>query len=133
MITLLDTNVLICMLNPNEQHHIWSVTEVTASKAKGPVIIADIVYCEFSIGMSSQAYADTAILKLGIERMRCSDAVLFRAGRAYKQYRSNKGTKLNVLPDFLIGAMAEVLDIPLVTANPRDVLTYFPGVNLLKP
>jgi predicted nucleic acid-binding protein len=38
-----------------------------------------------------------------------------------------------VLPDFLIGAAAEVADAPLVTANAKDFRTYFPGVTLIQP
>jgi predicted nucleic acid-binding protein len=84
--------------------------------------------------MSSKGEVDSAISEFGLERLRANDTVLFRAGAAYKVYRSRQGAvKTNVLPDFLIGALAEVLDIPLITANPKDFAGYFPSVRLITP
>lgn len=133
MTTFFDTNVLISVLNDQETHHTWAVQQLEECKATGPAIISDIVYCEFSIGMASQDAADAAILRLGLERYQCSDAALFRAGVAFKLYRRNRGTKNNVLPDFIIGAIAEVEDIPLVTANRSDFQGYFPKIKLITP
>jgi predicted nucleic acid-binding protein len=97
-------------------------------------VITDIVYCEFSVGMTNQAEVDAAISTLALERYPGNDTMLFRAGKAFQQYRKkHKGPKTNVLPDFLIGAAAEVADAPLVTANAKDFRTYFPGVTLIQP
>jgi len=133
MTTFLDTNVLISLLNSREKYHAWSVAQLQSCKANGPAIISDIVYCEFSIGMATQAHVDAAISRFALERLRCSDAALFRAGVAYKQYRSRKGQKTNVLPDFLIGAIAEVVGAPLITVNPKDFVGYFPNVKVISP
>ena len=46
---------------------------------------------------------------------------------AYKDYLRRGGNKTNVLPDFLIGAIAEVAEAPLITANQKDFLGYFPS------
>lgn len=133
MTAFLDTSVLICLINASEQYHTWSVQQFQIWKTSGPVIISDIVYCEFCAGMASQAHVDGVVSQLGLQRMRYSDAMLFRAGQAYKAYRSGGGQKTNVLPDFLIGAMAEVVGAPLITANAKDFVKYFPGVRLIKP
>jgi predicted nucleic acid-binding protein len=133
MTSFLDTNVLIALLNQNEQHHAWSLNQFQARKSNGPVIISDIVYCEFSIGMATQAHVDAAISNFGLERLRGSDAALFRAGVAFKLYKSRNGSKTNVLPDFLIGAIAEVAGAPLVTINRKDYVGYFPAVQLITP
>jgi predicted nucleic acid-binding protein len=102
-------------------------------KANGPVIISDIVYCEFSIGMATQAHVDAAISNFGLERLRGNDAALFRAGVAYKLYKTRNGPKTNVLPDFLIGAIAEIAGAPLVTINQKDFVGYFPTVQIISP
>jgi hypothetical protein len=66
--------------------------------------------------------------------MRGSDAALVRAGVAFKQYRTqNSRPKTNVLPDFIIGAIAEVADAPLLTANSADFAAYFPKIILISP
>lgn len=133
MTTFVDTNVLIYLLDPNEQMHAWSVEKFNNRKAVGPIIVSDIVYCEFSVGMATKADVDTAMSQLAVERFSGNDEVLFRAGVAYRQYRENSGPKLNVLPDFLIGASAEVLGAPLLTANPKDFVKYFPSIEIISP
>lgn len=129
MTTFIDTNVIIAILKPAEPHHKWSVAQLAACKANGPALVCDIVYCELGVGMASQAQVDRAISTLALDRYSQSDdAVLWRAGQAYKKYRSQKGTKNNVLPDFLIGAAAEITGTPLLTANHADYVGYFPGI-----
>jgi predicted nucleic acid-binding protein len=131
--TFIDTNVLIAVLRPSEANHRWSVDQLQKCKANGPAIISDIVYCELSIGMATKADLDSTVATLGLERLAESDDVLFRAGLAYKKYRQGGGTKLNVLSDFLIGALAEVTGAPLITANKKDFVGYFPNVKVICP
>lgn len=133
MTTLIDTNILIYLTNPAEALHGWSIEQLQLCKANGPAIVTDIVYCEFSAGMESQAHVDAVISQFDLERIRGSDAALVRAGHAYRQYKSRSGTKTNVLPDFLIGAIAEVTGAPLMTANAKDFLSYFPRVSIISP
>jgi predicted nucleic acid-binding protein len=133
MTTFIDTNVLIYLLDTASPHHTWSVTQFQKSKNVGPVIVNDIVYAEFSVGMQDKQATDEAIVALACERIHISDDALFRAGRAYKEYKNKGGTKLNVLPDFLIGAQAETEGAPLLTANVKDYLSLFPKLKLISP
>lgn len=134
MTTLFDTSALLAALKPTEPHHKWSISQLNTCKLKGPVVISDIVYCELSVGMAKQADLDAAVTLLAVERLPGSDAVLFRAGKAYEKYKKKRGAnKTNVLPDFLIGAAAEVANVPLVTANPKDFVGYFPSLVLIQP
>ena len=84
--------------------------------------------------MASKEEVDLALTALAVERTAESDEVLFRAGRAYILYRDeNRGPKANVLPDFLIGASAEVAGAPLLTTNKKDFLKYFPRIKIIAP
>ena len=132
MTTLFDTSALLAALNPTEPYHQWSCDQLTARKADGPIVIVDIVYSELSVGMTKQQ-VDKAISQLALDRLSGNDDALFAAGKAYIKYRKQQGTKSNVLPDFLIGAAADVECIPLVTANPKDFVAYFPNVQVIKP
>lgn len=133
MATFLDTNILVYLLNSEESHHDWAVKEFTDSKLRGPALIADIVYCELSAGMNSKDQVDAAVEQLGIERTHGDDPALFRAGQAYKQYKSGGGQKKRVLPDFIIGAIADSAGAPLITNNASDFAKYFPGLQLISP
>lgn len=132
MTTFLDSCIFIALLNESDRLHDWSVEAVIKCKEIGPAIISDIVYCEVSVAMRSRAELDQALADLSLERVRLTDEALFRAGKAFKRYREeNKGRKLGVLPDFLIGAMAEVHSAPLITDNKRDFIGYFPSINII--
>ena len=58
---------------------------------------------------------------------------LFLAGKAFLNYRKNKGTKTIVLPDFFIGAHAAVQGLILLTRDTRRYSTYFPTLKLITP
>lgn len=134
MTTFLDTNIVIALLDERHPHHPWSVDELVKRKLEGPAIVSDIVYCEVSVGMKNKAEVDEAISQLGLERVRCRDEALVRAGAAFKEYKTQKnGPKMGVLPDFIIGSVAEIEDAPLMTVNEKDFIGYFPNVSLISP
>ncbi len=58
---------------------------------------------------------------------------LFLAGKAFQQYRSHGGPRLGVLPDFFIGAHAQVMGWTILTRDTRRYRTYFPTVPLITP
>lgn len=133
MTTFLDTNVVIALLDAKHRYHSWSVEELAKRKMEGPAIVSDIVYCEVSVGMKDKTEVDKAIRTLGLERLRCQDDALVRAGVAFKKYKDiNNGPKQGVLPDFIIGSVAETEGAPLMTVNSKDFISYF-DIELISP
>lgn len=133
MTTFFDTNALFAIVNDKEEHHAWSTATLQERKNHGPVLICDVVFAEFSVGMASIDDVRKAVAELSFERYGNNDETLFRAGKAFKAYRTNKGTKNNVLPDFMIGAAAEVAGVPLVTSDASIFKTYFPQLQIITP
>lgn len=133
MTTVVDTNILIDVLQPDAEHHDWSRSALESARLNGPVLVSDAVYSEFSVSMDSVDAANEVLQSLSLVRVRYSDGVLFKAGKAYAAYRKNKGQKLNVLPDFFIGALASDEEVPVVTRDPGKIRTYFPNVPLITP
>ncbi len=131
MTTFIDTSVLIPLLSAQAEHHQWCRDRL--DQADPPVVVSDIVYVELSVGMISKEETDAAISDLALERRGYSDEVLYRAGRAFLQYKENDGPRDSLLPDFLVGALAEIEGEPLLTRDPGKVRTYFPGVQLIHP
>lgn len=131
MTTFIDTNVLIDALDPTSRNHEWATEQLAL--ADQPLVVCDVVYCEFSVGMGSVEATSTAVTSLLLERTRYSDRALFQAGKAFKEYRERGGAKSNVLSDFLIGAAADDDGSPLLTANPRDFRSYFPNLVMISP
>lgn len=135
MTTFLDTNIVIAISDPSDAHHQWSVDEYNKRKLLGPLIVSDIVYCESGVGMPHQAALDAIITQFGLTRFPSKDEALFRAGEAYLKYRKSKGEgkKTGVLPDFIVGAVAEIENIPLMTAERARYPHYFPNLKLITP
>lgn len=99
------------------------------------VFITDVVFSEASVGMPSMAALQSALDELGIARIRASDEALYLAGQIYAGYRQNKGEgkKDGVLPDFLIGAVAQVEGMALITFNDKHFVNRFNGVEVITP
>jgi predicted nucleic acid-binding protein len=134
MTTFFDTSALIALVKNTEEYHDWSREQFETGKSRGPIVISPIVFSEYCVGMASLDHVQRSLRELGIETIAESDAALFRASRAYLQYKGvNKGPKTSLLPDFLIGAAAETLGRPLVTINARDFQRYFQGLQLIHP
>ena len=133
MTTLLDTSMLIGLINPADAFHAWSGYQFPILKLQGPVLLADIVFAEWSIAMRDRAHLDETIALLGLQRVRCSDDALYRAGQAFLEHKKRRGQAKRVLPDMIIGAIAEIERIALATANPGDFSSYFPKVKLISP
>lgn len=134
MTVLLDTSMLIGLTKPTDAWHAWADAQFPVLKLQGPLLLADIVFAEWSIAMRDRAHVDTTIAVLGLQRFRCSDDALYRAGQAFLEYKTTRrGQGKRVLPDMIIGAIAEVENIPIVTANPSDFVSYFPTVQLINP
>ena len=133
MTTFIDTNILIDVTKEDSEHHVWSVERLNDARSRGPVIVSDIVYCEFAVAIPEQDQIDEAIGRLDLERCGYSDAALYRAARAFRAYRDKGGPRENLLPDFLVGALAETEDVALLTRDPARIRTYFPDVQLIEP
>lgn len=58
---------------------------------------------------------------------------VFLAGKAFLDYRQNKGARSSTLPDFFIGAHAAVAQLRLLTRDASRYRTYFPAVQLTSP
>lgn len=131
MTTFVDTNVLIDAMDVKAPRHKWASQQL--AQADQPLVLCDIVYSEFSVSIDTIQETNEAIRDLALDRVPFSDESLFLAGKAFAEYKRRGGNKGNVLSDFLIGALAEAEQSPLLTANERDFRSYFPNVTLICP
>lgn len=131
MTTFVDTSVIIPLFDQASPHHRWCQQQVAG--ADRPLVIADIVYAELSVGMPDKEGTDEALAQFGISRRPCSEEALYCAGRAFRAYRDRGGPRESILPDFLVGAQADDDGEVLLTRDPRRVRTYFPKVELITP
>lgn len=130
---LVDTNVLFDVVTESPWAD-WSTRQLEDAELQGPLCINAIVFSEFSVRYDSVEETERAVDDFGLSVLDIPHPALFLAGRAFRQYRKQKGaTKTGVLPDFLIGAHAAVLGVQLLTRDADRYRTYFPTVELITP
>lgn len=131
--TLVDTNILIDVLSDDPNWRAWSVDRLEQRSRQGPLLINDVIYAELSSRFSTEDLLDKKVSELNVALQRIPKRALFLAGHAYERYRRTDGTRSGVLPDFFIGAHAQVAQWPLLTRDVRRYRTYFPDVELITP
>jgi predicted nucleic acid-binding protein len=128
-----DTNIIIDLGEDGSQWQAWSLQRLAEAISRGPVVINAIVFAELSSGYKSTEALESYIAGLGLTIEPIPRPVLFRAGQVFAKYRRSGGPKLNVLPDFFVGAHAEHLEVPLLTRDTTRYRTYFPQLELIAP
>ena len=131
--TLVDSNVLLDLITRDPQWSEWSARNLARAMDRGPVLINQVVYGEVSLGFSTVEALDAALSEDRFVRGNLPWAAAFVAARAFRSYRKRGGARTSTLPDFLIGAHAAVLGVPLLTRDGTRYRTYFPTVELISP
>ncbi|MBL8597693.1 MAG: type II toxin-antitoxin system VapC family toxin [Devosia sp.] len=131
--TLVDTNVMVDLTGRATEWTEWSVDRLTDARVKGDVFINDVVFAELASRYDDVETLEEHILHFGLSVRRVPRSALFRAGHAFSHYRKAGGERLNVLADFLIGAHAAELAVPLLTRDAKVYRTYFPDLELITP
>lgn len=131
--TLVDANVLIDIFAADPTWRAWSTRLLLVARQSGDLVINALIYAEVAAAFPTQRKLDDA---LGPDRFR-RDALpwdaAFNAGRAFLSYRRAGGTKRSPLPDFYIGAHAEVRGLRLLTRDAGRYRTYFPTLAIVSP
>jgi predicted nucleic acid-binding protein len=130
---LVDTNVLLDVLEDDPAWADWSVRQLRAQAQVHELLINPVIYSELSLAFDSVKAVDEAVEEMGLNYQELPRPALFLAGRAFVKYRREGGTKANVLPDFFIGAHAAVLSCGILTRDGRRYRRHFPRVALVMP
>lgn len=130
---LVDTNVLIDVVEDDPQWADWSIGQLRAQSRVHRLAINSIIYAELSLTFSTVEALDQAITELDLVMIELPRAALFLAGKAFVRYRRQGGKKGTVLADFFIGAHAAVTGYPLLTRDTGRYASYFPSVELIAP
>ena len=130
---LFDTNVLLDIATADTTWLAWSEIHFRSIAAQGPILINPIIYAELAPAFTSAAdlnkWLDPAIFR----RLPLPYPAGWIAAQAFLKYRRGGGAKTSPLPDFYIGAHAEIEKWTLVTRDAARYRTYFPNVALITP
>jgi predicted nucleic acid-binding protein len=132
-ITLVDSCVLIDVIDPMSKWHEWSSGALAAAADQGVIVINPIVYAEMAAGIPTIEELDAALPPEDYRREPLPYEAGFLAAKAYVAYRRRGGAKAAPLPDFYVGAHAAIRGYRLLSRDSTRYRTYFPSVRLIAP
>jgi len=136
---LLDTNVIIGALDKHEVQHRWALELVLSAVSGEGAVVSAVTVAELCAvdGNPEEVQSDLRNWGVQIADVPAVSAVV--CGKAFRQYvnarRNSKGTSAPKvpLPDFFIGAHAEIMGWKIATRDQDRFRKCFPGVTLLTP
>ena len=130
---LVDTNVLLDVLEDDPEWADWSQANLDAATATDTLAINPIIYSELSIAFARIEELEAVIAEASLNMESIPREALFLAGKAFLSYRRARGIRRSVLPDFFVGAHAAVAHCGILTRDVARYRTYFPKVRLITP
>ena len=130
---LVDTNVLIDVLADDPEWADWSEAQLLRVIETDELAINPIIYAELAAAYRTEAALERALRHWPLVRLPLPYAAGYLSGQAFRNYRKKGGQKRSPLPDFYIGAHAQIEQIPLLTRDVVRYRTYFPKAKLITP
>jgi predicted nucleic acid-binding protein len=154
MITAIDTNILLDILNPNAFHFTSSKALMDEAYMQGALIINEVVYAELAVQFPSHVPLEEFLQRTSIRLEWSQPEALYAASEAWQVYNSRRRQGLqcpdcgrtqivscpqcgksiqsrqHILSDFLIGGHALKHADRLLTRDRGYYRTYFPTLRL---
>ena len=136
---LLDTNVLIYASTEGSPFIGWARRTISAGVAEEGAAVNAVSLAEICVGDAEPETVADRLRSWGITLLDVPAAAAEPCAKAYLKYRerrraeSGRDASSLPLPDFFIGAHAQVMGWPLATADEGRFRTYFPAVTLRMP
>ena len=136
---LLDTNVIIDALDPRSTHHAWAENQILAALSGEGAAVSAVTVAELCAGDRYPRHVESELRSWGVQILDVPAAAAAICGRAYRRYAlarraSGGGVAPKMpLPDFFIGAHAEMTGWKLATRDVERISKYFPAAVLLTP
>jgi predicted nucleic acid-binding protein len=137
--TLFDTNVVIDARDNSSGFGARSAALIAGAVLHEGAAINAIVFAELCVGQTEFAGVEAELRAAGFHIVDIPAAASPICGKAYTRYRlARKRSKggdapSTPLPDFFIGAHAELMGWDLATRDSERFRLYFPKVKLVEP
>ncbi len=134
MITAVDTNILIDILEPDPIFGLSSKEALKRCLKEGVVVACEVVWAEVAVAYAEVQDALVNTLKqMGIQFSPISVEAALKAAKCWAEYlrQKPKGDKKRIAADFLIGGHALVQGDRLLTRDRGFYRNYFKGLEVL--
>jgi predicted nucleic acid-binding protein len=128
-----DTNILLDSATSDPVFAAASNDCIRVLRHASELCINAIIYGELAPAFEDQATLDRFLDRAIYTRLLIPCEAGWSAAKAFERYRSAGGSKTVLLPDFIIGAHAEVEGLSILTRDTSRYRTYFPTVPLFTP
>jgi predicted nucleic acid-binding protein len=132
VITAIDTTVLIAIAK-GEPLGEELLDLLIAADVEGQLHVCEVVAAEYAALLRDEALVRRSLAGMNIAFSPINLATALAAGQLFRQYRDAGGPRERILPDFLIGAHAQLQANRLVTLDRGYYRRYFPKLKLLQP
>jgi predicted nucleic acid-binding protein len=133
LITAVDTNVLLDVLDPDPRFGPRSAAALRACHAEGGLIACEVVWAETATAFATSAAASDALESLRVGFSPLDAAASLRAADAWRAHRRAGGSRGRVVADFLIGAHATLHADRLLTRDRGVYRRYFEQLTIMDP
>lgn len=137
--TLFDTSVIIDARDSDSLFHHWAKEQIAEAVAGSGAVANTVTVAEAAVRARNRDAVPNLLQRLGIILVPLPIAAAVPAAKAFAVYldrlkqQGKAPLRKPPLPDFLIGAHAQVEGWKLATRDPDRVRTYFPRVQLILP
>lgn len=136
---LFDTSVILDVLYEDLEYYDWANRLISESVATVGAAVNAITVAELCAGDRSPEVVGQDLKSWGITVLDVPVAAASVCGMAHRRYaqarRASGGGSASKtpLPDFFIGAHAEIMGWKLATRDSERIAKYFPKVDLVTP
>jgi hypothetical protein len=137
--TLFDTSVILDALEKKSAYFEWASNLIAETAAGEGAAVNAVTVAELCAGDRNPHAVLADLLNWDLQILDIPAAAATVCGKAHRRYtmarRASGGGQApkTPLPDFFIGAHAEVMQWQLATRDVERISTYFPKVRLLTP
>jgi predicted nucleic acid-binding protein len=132
MITAVDSNVFFDLIAGEPAEAVLAQAALNKAMREGVVVLCTVVYAELSGRFVRRSELDVLLRTLRSVVEPIDIATAYLAGQHFRRYRQRGGDRTRILPDFLIGAHAELNADRLVTRDKRFFGESFPTLKAIR-
>jgi hypothetical protein len=132
MKTALDTSVILDVLTADPAHAAASEAAINAALSAGPLLVGECVIAEITPALEVGAIGEF-MRDWGLQFVPASLESALLAGEMFRSYLQRSGSQDRVVPDFLVGAHAQVHAGRLLARDRGYYRDYFTNLQLLVP
>jgi predicted nucleic acid-binding protein len=134
VISSVDTNILIDILEPDPTYGPSSKEALKGCLHQGSVVACEVVWAEVAVAYGHAVEkAVEALTNMGIQFSAMTLEATLEAAKSWHKYLRKGGARRRIAADFLIGAHALTQSDRLLTRDKGFYRTYFKGLRIEFP